>query len=83
MKIDQKIILVYFVFGVILGLVTNFLFTIIEPFFALILPIILYAISMPILFVLVKDKKRFWLFYNSFITFFLTWLVVWILVYNF
>jgi len=82
MKIDQKINLAYFILGIALGLLTNFLFNLIEPAFALILSLVLYGVSLPILFVLVKEKKKSWLFYNSFITFFLTWVVVWVVMYN-
>lgn len=82
MRIEQKIVFVYMILGIFLGLVTNYLLkTGIDLIIAMSLPFLVYLSSLFPLISLVKQKKSL-LLLNSFITFILVWPTVWILLYS-
>jgi hypothetical protein len=83
MKVEQFITLGYLILGISLGILSNHLIKNgYNLSFALIFPLIAYFISLFPLFKVVKQKKKTWLFYNSFVTFILIWFLTWILLYN-
>jgi Mn2+/Fe2+ NRAMP family transporter len=83
MKIERFIALGYLFLGISFGVVSNYFTKSSSGLtFALSFPLFAYFISLLPLLKFVKQKKKTWLFYNSFITFFLIWLIVWILLYN-
>lgn len=79
MKLDQTITLIYTVVGVLSGFISSYFHNLL---LAVVIPLIIYVISLVPLLNSVKQKKKFWLFYNSFITFALVWMMVWILIFN-
>jgi hypothetical protein len=83
MKIDKIIAFSYLLLGIAMGLVSNY-FNENNLYFPVdfVLPFGIYLVSLFFLFRFAKNKKKTWLFYNSFITFVFIWIVVWILVYN-
>jgi Mn2+/Fe2+ NRAMP family transporter len=83
MRIEQFIVLGYLFLGVSIGFVSNYFTKNNSALtFALTFPLFLYFVSLFPLLKFVRQKKKTWLFYNTFITFILVWLVVWILLYN-
>ena len=83
MKTEKLLAFFYTVLGICAGIVSNFFTKIgygLEINF--IFPLIVYLISLFFLKRFVKQKKKGWLFSNTFITFILVWLVIWILLYN-
>jgi len=81
MKVEKIIAFCYLVLGIAMGMVSNY-FTKSSSIIAFLIPFGIYVVSLFFLFRFVKNKKKTWIFYNSFITFALIWLVVWILVFN-
>lgn len=81
MKIEQKIVLIYTLLAISSSFATHHFFGIGDIFLAISLPLIVYAISLLLIFFWHKTKKIL-IFYNSFVTFFLIWVVLWILLYN-
>lgn len=79
MNLEQKLIGVYTLLGVALGIVSNYFSGLV---YQLSIPLIVYMISFLILVRYEKSKKPKWLFYNSFLTFLLIWMTVWILLLN-
>lgn len=79
MNLDKKLIGIYTLLGVVLGVVSNYFSSLI---YQLAIPLAVYLISFFILIRYEKSKKPKWLFYNSFLTFLLVWFMVWILLYN-
>jgi cytosine/uracil/thiamine/allantoin permease len=83
MKTDKILIAVYLILGIFFGYISNYLNkTLSSLTLALLAPIILYIVSQPVLFRLVKNKKKTWLISNSFVTFIFVWLIVWIMLHN-
>jgi len=83
MKIDKIIVALYLFLGIFFGYISNYFNKIMSNLtLALLVPVLLYVVSQPILIKFVKEKKRTWLISNSFITFVLVWLIVWILLHN-
>lgn len=81
MKIDQLFAIGYLLLGMFLGMLSNYFTKITGNLvFALIIPILVYIVSLIPLLKFVKSKKRKWIINNSFATFILIWLVVWILL---
>lgn len=83
MKIDQIIILIYVLLGLGLGTLSNYFLQIHSNLLlALGLPALAYFVTLLPLLKIVRQKKKKWLFFNSFITFILVWVLVWITLYN-
>ncbi|HLC39266.1 MAG TPA: hypothetical protein VJJ76_00090 [archaeon] len=83
MKIDQVVVLVYLLFGIVLGVASNYFNkTLGSLLLAFVAPVGLYLVTVFPLIHLVKQKQRKWLIQNSIITFFLIWLIVWIILHN-
>lgn len=83
MKIERTILFVFLALGILLGFASNYFTKTLNSFIlALIAPLVVYLVAQAPFMKLVKDKKKRWIFYNSFLTFFLVWLVVWIFLYN-
>jgi hypothetical protein len=81
MKVEQKIVIVYTILGLISGFLTNYLFMAgLGLIVAVSTPFAVYFISLSLLTAFVKKKTL--LFYNSFVTFLLVWLTIWILLYS-
>ncbi len=85
LKIEQKIVLAYFILGAAVAIVSNF-FSSLSPvnnlFVALLFPLAVYAVALFILIKTVRHKKMKSLMYNSFLSYFLIWIVIWVLLYN-
>lgn len=82
MRVEQKIVMVYTILGLLSGFLTNYSHGVglwLEV--AIVAPFSLYFISLPFLAAIVRKKKTT-VFYNSFLTFLLVWLTVWILLFN-
>lgn len=83
MKIEKTILLTYLILGVSFGFVSDyFIKTFKDLTYALVIPVLVYFLTQYLLMKLVKEKKKRWLFYNSFLTFILIWLLIWILLFN-
>jgi uncharacterized membrane protein len=82
MKIDQLIIGIYLAIGFISGYLSDYYVKLNNLTISLLLPLVIYMISQPILLKIVKQKKKRWLMSNSFVTFVLVWLLVWITLHN-
>ncbi|MEM5829799.1 MAG: hypothetical protein QW040_01445 [Candidatus Aenigmatarchaeota archaeon] len=80
MKIEQKIVGIYTILGLISGFIANHLHTTFGSIITLAISFAIYFISLPPFLIFVKKKNV--LLYNSSITFFLCWLTVWVLLYN-
>jgi hypothetical protein len=80
MKVEQKIVMIYTILGLISGFLTNHIIGF-GLLVATLIPFVFYFISFLLLTIFVKGKKTY-LFYNSFVTFLLVWLTIWILLYN-
>ncbi len=82
MKIDQKVVAVYTVIGLLGGLISNYLMGT-NVILASVVP---FAMCLSTLFPLVKltknESKKSRILFNGFFTFFLVWMTVWILLYN-
>jgi O-antigen/teichoic acid export membrane protein len=81
MKVEQKIVMVYTILGILSGFLTNYLFSEFGLIVAISTSFAIYFLSFLLLVIFVK-KKKIMLFYNSFMTFLLVWLTIWILLYN-
>jgi len=83
MKIDQILVGAYFVLGILFGYVSNYFNkTLSNLTLALLVPIIIFAVTQPILLIFIKQKKKTWVISNSLVTFIFVWLMVWILLHN-
>lgn len=82
MKIDQKIVLIYLILGIILGYFSYYFSINSNLLIALIFPFVIFCIALFPLFKLVREKKKKWLIWNSFITFVLVWILVWLTLFN-
>ena len=85
LRIEQKIVLVYFALGAAVALVSDVFSSISplsNPFAALLFPLVVYVVALYILIKNVKHKKMKSLVTNSLLSYFLIWLVIWVLLYN-
>ena len=80
-KLDQKIVAIYTVIGLAAGIISNYL-TGNSVILAMILPLILYFITLIPLVKKTGEKRRKRIVLNSFLTLFLMWATVWIFLYN-
>jgi len=82
-RIERTILFVFLALGILLGFISNYLIKSLNSLtLALLTPLVFYLIAQAPFMRFVKDKKKRWIFYNSFLTFFLIWIVVWIFLYN-
>ncbi|MEM7822432.1 MAG: hypothetical protein QXI23_03035 [Candidatus Aenigmatarchaeota archaeon] len=82
MRVEQKIVMVYTLLGLVSSFITNYLYTLgLNLMIVIALSLSIYFITLPLLLILTKNKKMI-IFYNSFVTFILVWLTFWILLYN-
>jgi len=82
MKLEQKIVLIYLVIGMVMGVLSNYLFASMGLLVAIITPFVVYAVTIAALLNIVKERKVKTVVLNSFVTFILFWLVVWIFLFN-
>ena len=83
MRIERTMLLVFLTLGILMGFVSNYCVkTLNELKYALTIPLLAYFVAQSPFMKLVKDKKKRWIFYNSFLTFFLIWILVWIVLFN-
>jgi len=82
MKIDQVVVGVYLIMGFFAGCISDYFVKQNNLTISLILPLLIYFVSQPVLLKMVKQKKKKWLISNSFSTFFLVWILVWITLHN-
>jgi H+/Cl- antiporter ClcA len=82
-RIEKIITLVFLALGVLLGFVSNyFIKTFNNLNYALTIPLLVYFIAQSPFMKMVKEKKKRWIFYNSFLTFALVWILAWIFLFN-
>ena len=82
MKIDQKVVAVYTVIGLLGGLISNYLMDT-SVILASVVPFALCLLSLLLFVQMVKNEsKKSRILFNGFFTFFLVWMTVWILLYN-
>jgi hypothetical protein len=82
-RIERTILFVFLALGILVGFISNYLIKSLNSLtLALLTPLVFYLIAQSPFMRFVKDKKKRWIFYNSFLTFFLIWIVVWIFLYN-
>jgi len=82
-KIERTILFVFLALGILTGFASNYFNkTLGNLAFALITPFVVYLAAQAPFMKFVKDKKKKWIFYNTFPTFFLIWLVAWIFLHN-
>jgi len=81
MRIEQKIVAVYSVVGLVCGVLSNYL-TALNLTFALLVPVAGYFATLLPLVRIVKERKFRMLLSNSLITFFLLWIMIWVFLYN-
>jgi len=82
-RIERTILFVFLTLGILIGFTSNYFNKALDNLaFALITPLVVYLAAQVPFMKFVKDKKKKWIFYNSFLTFFLIWIVVWILLHN-
>ncbi len=83
MKVDQVIVSIYVLLGILLGLASNYFNKNLGGLLlAFVVPIASYLITVFPLIRFVKQKQRKWLIQNSLIAFFLIWIIVWIIAHN-
>ncbi len=80
-KLDQKIVGVYSILGIICGFVSNY-FTATSLSYSLMIPLGIYAISTVPLLRLTKEQKTQTVVSGSILTFLLVWVMVWVFLYN-
>ena len=78
MKTERIVISLYAILGILTGIASFYLKTLIAILLALFVYVILTIPSVKFF----TGKKRKWFIQNSFITFSLIWLVVWIVLYT-
>lgn len=83
MKVDQKIILVYLIVGIVLGCFSYYFSINSNLILACLFPLAIFCLFLLPLFKLVREKKKKWLIWNSLVTFLLVWILVWLTLYNF
>jgi hypothetical protein len=82
MRLEQKIVLIYLVVGMVMGVTSDYLYGSMGLGVAAAVPFVIYAISIAAFLNIVKDRKVKSVVLNSFVTFILFWLVVWIFLFN-
>jgi hypothetical protein len=83
MKIDQIIVSIYVLLGILLGLASNYFNKNLGGLLlAFVVPLAIYLATLFPLLKLVKQKQKKWLIQNSLIAFFLIWIIVWIIAHN-
>jgi len=82
MKVDQVIVGIYLLMGFFAGYLSDYFVKLNNLTVSLLLPLLIYVVSQPVLLKMVKQKKKRWLVSNSFSTFFLVWILVWITLNN-
>jgi hypothetical protein len=80
MKIEQKLVTLYTVMGVLCGILSNYLMS--NLMFALLLPVACYLGSIVMVIKMVKERKLRMIISNSLITFFAVWITMWVFLYN-
>jgi hypothetical protein len=79
MNLDQKFTIIYTTIGIVCGAISNIFSNLI---FALVIPLLVYAISFVFFVRLIKNKKPLWILSNTIFIFILVWLVTWIFLFN-
>jgi hypothetical protein len=79
MNLDQKLTIIYTAIGIVCGALSNLFNNLI---FALVIPLIVYAISFVFFARLIKNKKPLWILSNTIFIFILVWVVTWIFLFN-
>ena len=82
MKLEQKLVLIYLVIGIVMGVLSNYLYKNMGLAVGVITPFVDYAISIAAFLNIVKERKVKSVVINSFVTFILFWLVIWIFLFN-
>jgi membrane associated rhomboid family serine protease len=82
MKLEQKLVLIYLAIGIVMGVLSNYLYEKMGLAVAVAVPLVIYAISIAAFLNIVKDRKVKSVVINSFVTFILFWLVIWIFLFN-
>lgn len=82
MKLEQILVIVYLFIGISMGLVSDYLNNSMGLIYAVVVPVIVYAVSISAFLSLVKERKIRVVILNSFVTFILFWLVAWIFLHN-
>ena len=83
MKIEKIILLVFLSLGALSGFASNYFVKNFNSLnYALAIPLLIYFVAQSPFMKVVKEKKKRWIFYNSFLTFALVWILVWILLFN-
>ncbi|MBU5537535.1 MAG: hypothetical protein QW818_03475 [Candidatus Aenigmatarchaeota archaeon] len=79
MNTERVLTLIYFILGVVMGILSNYL----NLIFSLSAGVVLYIISFFITKMFVDRRKKFsWFVLNTLVTFVLIWFVTWIFVFN-
>jgi Mn2+/Fe2+ NRAMP family transporter len=81
MKLEQKIVAIYTVAGLMFGVISHYL-TASSLLLALVLPVVSYFITVWPFVKLLKEKDTKKNILSGFMTFFLVWITVWIFFYN-
>ncbi len=79
MNLKQQITLLYTGLGIVCGIVS---YLAVNLTWALIVPLIIYAISNAVLLKYIKTNEMKKLSYNNLITFILVWMTVWVFLYT-
>lgn len=79
MNTERKLTLIYFVLGIVMGLMSTYFDTLIS----VIIGAGVYAISFFASSLFIGEKKKFsWYMLNTLLTYVLVWLVTWIFLFN-
>lgn len=79
MNAERMLTVIYFVLGITMGILSNYLSTMLSVGIG----VVLYIISFFAVKQFVAEKKKFsWYVLNTLLTFVLVWLVTWIFLFN-
>lgn len=79
MNVERKLTLIYFILGIGMGILSNFL----DVMLSLTIGVALYVISFFVVKRFENSGKKFsWYVLNTLLTFALVWLVTWIFLFN-
>lgn len=85
-KIDQKIVLIYFVLGACVSFASALFISTLTPISNLLLsiafPVVIYVVALYISSRTIDQKKMTSIVKTSFMSYFLIWVIIWILLYN-
>jgi len=81
LTIEQKIVFVYMMIGIVCGLISSY-YTATNLPYALMFPVAIYAIVTVPLLRMAKEHKTSMIISNSLVTFLLVWILVWVFLYN-